>query len=126
MNFNTINLAVRFLLEITALISLGVWGWNQSEGWPKYILVIGVPLIFAAIWCTFAVPNDPSRSGNAPVVIPGILRLILELLFFAFAVYCLNNLGYVKLSLIFGIITILHYFVSYERVLWLISLRDKL
>ncbi len=121
MNINAINLTVRFLLEISALISFGIWGFNQTSGWQKYLLAIVIPLLFAALWGIFAVPNDPSRSGSAPVVIPGVFRLILELLFFFFAVYCVNNLGYVKLSVIFGVMTILHYIVSYDRIVWLVS-----
>ncbi|MGB5508782.1 MAG: YrdB family protein, partial [Robiginitalea sp.] len=61
------NLILRFLLEIIALISLGIWGWNQSESWFRFVLAIGIPGIIAVIWGTFAVPNDPSRSGSAPV-----------------------------------------------------------
>ena len=85
MGTHPINLAVRFLLEMAALISLGVWGWKVGDSWTRYILAIGIPLILAVGWGTFAVPDDPSRSGSAPVPVPGIIRLLLELGFFSVA-----------------------------------------
>jgi len=70
---NPINLFVRFVLELSALIVVGIWGYRLSDGWTKYLLAIGLPLIMAAIWGIFAVPNDPSRSGNTVIVTPGII-----------------------------------------------------
>ena len=86
MSSNPINLAVRFLLEIFSLAVIGVWGWKQSDSWEKYVLAIGLPVIAAVIWGTFAVANDPSRSGNAPVPVSGIVRLGIEFLFFGFEI----------------------------------------
>ena len=73
------NLILRFLLEIMALISLGIWGWKQSESWFRLVLAICIPVVLAVIWGTFAVPNDPSRSGFAPVITSGFIRLMIEL-----------------------------------------------
>jgi hypothetical protein len=117
-----LNLAIRFLLEIAALVALGVWGWRYgNETWLKSILALGLPIIAAAIWGIFNVPNDPSRSGAAPIVVPGIVRLTLELLIFALATLVLYNLDYPSLSWLLGSILILHYLVSYDRILWLIK-----
>lgn len=93
MGSNPINLTVRFFLELTALIAMGFWGWNQREGALRFVLAFGIPIIAAAIWGVFAVPNDPSRSGSAPVPVPGMLRLALELIFFAFAAWTLYSAG---------------------------------
>ncbi|MEZ4964579.1 MAG: YrdB family protein [Saprospiraceae bacterium] len=121
MGSHPINLALRFLLELVALISFGVWGWKQTDGWLRFVLALGIPIILAAIWGVFAVPNDPSRSGAAPVVTPGIVRLLLELTFFAFATWCLKDIGFTKTSAIFGIIVIVHYIISYDRIRWLLA-----
>ncbi len=77
-------------------------------------------MIAAAIWATFAVPDDPSRSGQAPVPIPGILRLVLELSLFGFAAWALYDAGSQMLALIIAGLTIIHYALSYDRVAWLI------
>jgi len=121
MGSHPINLALRFILELAALASVAVWGWKQSDDWPRYLLVIGLPVVLAAIWGTFAVPDDPSRSGSAPVVTPGIIRLVIELAIFAFATWSLYQLGHGKMSLALGITVVLHYVISYDRIIWLLS-----
>ena len=121
MGSHPINLAIRFLLEITALIAMGFWGWRQSEGWFRYILALIIPILAAVVWGTFAVPNDPSRSGSAPIPVPGLIRLVIELAIFLFAFWSLNNLELKVLSWVFGIIVIVHYITSYDRILWLIT-----
>ena len=121
MGSHSINLIIRFLLEISALGSAGIWGWKQSEGWIRFVLAIGIPIILASIWGVFAVPNDPSRSGNAPIVTHGVIRFAIELAFFAFATWSLYDMGLIKVSLAFGIIVVLHYIISYDRVIWLLS-----
>ena len=98
MGSHPINLAVRFLLELSALLAMGVWGWRQIESGFRFVLAAGIPIIIAVVWGTFAVPNDPSRSGAAPIAVPGILRLVIELAVFVLAIWTLFNLGYTRLG----------------------------
>ncbi len=121
MGSHPINLALRFLLELAALFSAGMWGWNQSNEWPKYFLALGIPVILAAMWGIFAVPGDPSRSGSAPIITPGIVRLCLELTIFGFATWSLYDLGWNRVGLILGIVVVLHYAASYDRLMWLLN-----
>jgi hypothetical protein len=121
MGSQPVNLALRFLLELAALGSYAVWGSQQADGWLGYLLAFALPLLGAAFWGTFAVPGDPSRSGKAPVPVPGWLRLALELLIFGLATYCLYDAGYANAGGWFGLITLVHYFVSYDRIRWLLS-----
>jgi hypothetical protein len=121
MGSNPINLTLRFLLELSALAAMGVWGWRQGENWSRLLFAVGIPLIAAVLWGTFAVPDDPSRSGKAPIPVPGILRLIIELAFFFFAVWALYDEGFTGFSWTLGILVILHYVASYDRILWLIK-----
>jgi hypothetical protein len=72
------------------------------------------------VWGVFAVPNDPSRSGAAPIAVPGMLRLAIEAIIFIFAVWALYDTGFTKLSWVLGIIVAIHYLTSYDRILWLI------
>jgi hypothetical protein len=120
MGSHPLNLAVRLLLEIAALVGIGYWGFDQHSGIWRFILGIGGPLIAAAAWATFAVPDDPSRSSRAPVPIPGVLRLVLELSLFGLAAWALYATGSPLLALILGSITIVHYALSYDRIVWLI------
>ena len=121
MAYHPLNLALRFILELAALFAMGYWGWTQHDGLARYLYAIGLPLISAVIWGTFAVPDDPSRSGKAPVPVPGALRLILELAFFALAVLALFAAGRETWGAILGIAAVLHYLISYDRILWLIK-----
>ena len=121
MGSHPINLIIRFLLELTALIAIGIWGWKLSDGWIGFVLALGMPIIVAAVWGTFAVPNDPSRSGAAPIAVPGFVRLTIELAIFAFATWTVCDLGCTGLSVVLGIVVVVHYIISYDRIIWLIS-----
>lgn len=114
------NLGLRFLLELVALWALGLWGWKTGEGALRWVLVLGLPLVAAVAWGIFAVPDDPSRSGGAPVPVPGVLRLVLELALFVFAVLSLRGVGLERWSMGLAVVVILHYAVSYDRVAWLL------
>jgi len=116
MSNHPLNLVVRFLSELAALAIAGMWGWHRGDGWTRAALALGAPLLIALLWGTFRVPDDP---GKAPVAIPGALRLVLELAVFSFAVWALINIGAVKPAVIFGILILLHYLASVDRVLWL-------
>lgn len=121
MGSHPFNLAIRFLLEIAALVCVGIWGWKQSDAWIRYILTPGLPILIGAIWGIFAVPGDPSRSGKAPVPVPGIIRLILELTIFAISVWALYDMNYERLAWILGILVSVHYLFSYDRIMWLLK-----
>jgi hypothetical protein len=120
MNLKTINLAFRFLLEVISLIVYGSWGFNLDQSWVRFVGMIGVPAAAAVLWGIFAVPDDPSRSGKAPIPVPGWLRLILELIFFAGAVWMLKSLGRTPSAWLFGTAVLLHYSISWERIQWLL------
>jgi hypothetical protein len=50
-----------------------------------------------------------------------MLRLALEALFFAFALWGLYRTGATTLSWIFGSAILVHYAVSYDRIFWLLN-----
>jgi len=121
MEMNPINLIVRFILEVIALVSVGIWGWKFTDQWFHYLLAIGIPIVLAIVWGTFNVPGDPSRNGEAPVVVSGAMRLVIELGIFSVAAWALYDVGYIKFSLILVLAVVIHYLVSYERVVWLLA-----
>lgn len=125
MGSHPINLAFRFLLELAALASFGFWGWELGEGSARFIFAFGIPVFLAAIWGIFAVPNDPSRSGKAPVPVNGVLRLIIELVIFASAIWMVFDLGKPLFSRLFGAAVVTHYLLSMDRILWLIGKQKK-
>jgi len=115
-----LNLALRFLLEIAALVAFGYWGWTQGAGVLRWLLGIGLPLIAAAAWGTFNVPDDPSRSGRAPVRVPGLVRLALEVVFFGLAVWAVFAVGQPRWAWMLIGLLLVHYAKSYDRLIWLL------
>lgn len=119
MSKNPINLALRFFLELGALAAYALWGWNTGQGWLRYALAIGVPVIMAACWGTFRIPNDP---GPAPVAVPGWARLGLELVFFAGACFALFQLNAQPYAWLFTVLVAIHYLTSLDRISWMLAL----
>jgi hypothetical protein len=68
------NLALRFLWELFALGTLGYWGFKTGSGTIAKI-GLGAPLVAAVAWGTFVSPQ-------APVQLPGLLVLVLQVLIF--------------------------------------------
>ena len=118
-----VNGAVRFLLELGAITTYAIWGYNQSDTAMRILLAIMLPLGFALLWGIFAVRNDPSRSGKTVVQTPGWIRLMLELGLFTGATWMLLNLDYTIPGWIFVFITLLHYIISYDRIIWLLKVK---
>lgn len=121
MSKHPVNLAFRFILEITAIITFGIWGFGLSDSWPRFLLAILFPLIFSVLWGVFAVQDDPSRSGKTVVSTPGIIRLFLELVLFGSAIWMQLDLQYPKLALVCWIAVGVHYISSYDRIIWLVK-----
>jgi hypothetical protein len=115
----TWNLSLRFGLEIGAITGLGWAAWNQTEGTARW--AAAVPLAAAGAWGVFNVPDDPSRSGAAPVQVPGWSRLALELLIFTGGWIGYGIAGHPAIGVTFAAVTVAHYAVSQARVRWLLA-----
>ncbi len=118
MSNHPFNLILRFVLELTATAALAYWGWVEHQGLGRVLWAIGLPALAAVIWGTFRVPDDP---GSAPVAVPGQVRLTLEILLFGTAVAMLFAAGQPLIGLMLGIVLVIHYAFSYDRVRWLIT-----
>ena len=122
--YHPLNLALRLLLELAALAALASYGWQLSEGRLMRLLgAAALPLIAATLWGVFAVPDDPSRSGEAPVAVPGWIRLTLEFAIFGAAIWSLHASRAQTWSLAMGALVLAHYGISYDRVRWLLGLQ---
>lgn len=124
MGSHPINLAARFLLELGALLGFARWGWTLGDGFVRVVLAVVLPLVAAAVWGMFNVPGDPSRSGKAPVPVPGWVRLLLELVFFSAAAVGWFAIGATVGGVIFTAAVVVHYAASYDRLQWLLAATD--
>ena len=92
------NEALRFLLELAALVAFGYWGFKSGAGnLMKWVLAIGIPLLAAVIWGTFGSPR-------AAVKLSRPLHLVFEVMFFGLAVASLYTARKPGLALAFGLI----------------------
>lgn len=115
------NLALRFVLELAALVGLGAAAWNGASGALRWVAVIGVPVVAATVWGVFNVLDDPSRSGRAPVEVAGFIRLAIELVVLAAGAVALGSAFGRSVGIGFSVVVLAHYLVSWSRVRWLVS-----
>ncbi|MDF1573987.1 MAG: DUF2568 domain-containing protein [Bacteroidales bacterium] len=112
---------VRLQAEAVALATFAFWGYHQSDTNLRIFLAVLLPLLFAILWGVFAVRGDPSRSGKTVVQTPGIVRLLLELGLFGAAIWMMLDLDHSLIALVFGLAVAIHYFISFDRIAWLLK-----
>jgi hypothetical protein len=115
------DLVLRFGLEVATVVALAAAGWQQASGATRWVAALGLPLVAVLVWGTFNVPGDPSRSGRAPVVVPGWARLVVELAILASGAVAVGVVGGPVVAAGFVALAALHYAVCFSRVRWLIS-----
>jgi hypothetical protein len=81
---------------------------------------LGVPALLALVWVTFAVRGDPSRSGGAPVPVPGWVRLAIELAIFGAAVVALARTGEWRACAVYSVALLTHHAGTLPRLKWLL------
>lgn len=97
----SVNLGVRFLLEVCALIGLGYWGFRTGNGGAlRYLLGIGAPLLAAVVWGMFVAPK-------ASIPVAAATRLVLELVIFGAAALALWAAGRPGLAGAFTLIAVI-------------------
>lgn len=93
----TLNLALRFILELCGLVAVGYWGFKTGNGRLMEILLgIGGPLAVAVLWGMIGSPNAPYPLSPA-------LHLLLELVVFGLPVLLLFFTKQPLLGVVYGI-----------------------
>ncbi|MGG2093356.1 YrdB family protein [Bacillus sp. S13(2024)] len=102
MFIKSVNLAIRFLLELCAIASLGYWGFQVGESaYTKFVFGIGSPLLLAILWGAFIAPK-------ASLKLPEPYRFILELIIFGAASFALYFVDKPILAIILGMVFIIN------------------
>ncbi|MEV6323853.1 YrdB family protein [Nocardia sp. NPDC051787] len=121
MSLNPVMLAVRFLLELVAVASFGVFGWCAFEGLWKFLLAVALPLVAAVVWAAFSVPGDPSRGGRPKVAVSGSTRLVIEFSVLGGGALALQSAGLPGWGLALAVLVIVYHVLAYDRVVWLLN-----
>lgn len=117
------NLVLRFVLELAALGAVGYWGFTSLDTWPMRLLGgLGLPVLMAAVWAVFRVPGD---GGDPVVAIPTQVRLALEFVFFAVAVFLLYRSGQRMPALVFLALVVVNYGIDYDRTIRFLTGRSS-
>lgn len=123
MGYHPLNLGLRFLLEVGGFAAFVVWGHRLVDGAWGWVLGVGVGVGAFVVWAVFNVPDDESRSGEAPVPVPGWVRLGIEAAYFGLAVWALAAVDRMEWAVGFGTLVVLHYAISWDRIGWLLGQR---
>lgn len=96
----SLNLVLRFLLELFAVFTLGYWGYLAWPfPWPGVLFMIGTPLFAIIVWGLF-------RSPKARVPLDPVGRGIVEIGVMGSAVIAWAMLGEPIVALVFGVIAL--------------------
>ena len=98
----SINLGVRFLLELCMLAAVGYWGFKTGSNWfLKIILGIGGPVLIAVIWGMFVAPK-------ATYPLHGFVLLAMEAILFGLGVVVLYATGKHSLAWSFAVVVVVN------------------
>ncbi|NUS28720.1 MAG: YrdB family protein [Streptomyces sp.] len=120
LGYHPAMLALRLVLEVTALVCFGYWAWHVSAHGLRYVAVVGIPVSVAVVWGVFATPDDASRSGDTVVATAGPLRLLLELAVFFGGAAAVYAAGAQTAALVLTVVLVAYHAASLDRIGWLL------
>jgi hypothetical protein len=96
------NEALAFLLEVAALVAVGVWGYHVGSGVPlKVALAVALPVLVAVVWGLFAAPR-------AVVKLPLWGVLTVKALVFGAAALAFVHSGHTTVGIVFAIVVLVN------------------
>jgi hypothetical protein len=103
----SVNLVLRFLLELCILVAIGYWGFKTgAQTIIKIGLGLGLPLLVAVVWGIFLAPASSIRLQEP-------WRLIAELVIFGLAIIALYSTGQRCLAGTFGGLYVINKILMY-------------
>ena len=73
-----VNLALRFLLELAAVVAVGYWGFhNGGSTVARVVLGVGSPVLMAVTWGAFVAPRSAVSVPRPVKVVLGLAILLL-------------------------------------------------
>ena len=100
------NLALRFVLELSALTATAYWGFATASGLTQWVLGLGAPALVAVIWGLVVSPK-------AKVELPRPAQFAIELLVFAAAALALVAAGQPILGIVLAAVELVSGTLNY-------------
>lgn len=94
-----VNLAIRFLCEVAALVAVAYWGYRTGPGPARWGLALLAPAAVVGVWLFFVTP-DPVIELARP------LQFAIELGVWAAATAALLATGHRALAVVFAILAV--------------------
>ncbi len=102
---------IRFVLELFAFVTLGIWGFVAWPGpWLNVVLGIGTPLFAILLWALFCSPR-------AVVQLDAFGKALIEILIMGSAALAWLMLGQPILAVVFGVAAAISGVISGRREL---------
>jgi hypothetical protein len=97
----SLNLGLRFVLELAAVIALGWWGFHAAGGAAAWLLGIGSPVLLILVWALFIAPR-------AVYPRPAAVRLIVGTVLLEIAVGSLAMVGQAIVAIVLAVVVALN------------------
>lgn len=103
------NDLLRFLLEIFAIVSLGIFGFTAFPlPWPGVLVGIGAPLIAIVLWALF-------RSPKAVFAVDPFVKALVEIAVFSSAAIAWWIMGQPIVAVVFAVVAAISGIVNGRR-----------
>ena len=106
------------LLELTAVLAYGYWGWAAHPGTTRWAWTLGAMVVAWILWDVFRVPGDGTAKPAVPI--PGWVRLIIEAAYFTGVASALAAAGLPVVGVVYIILVAIHYTLTHRRLVWLL------
>jgi hypothetical protein len=119
------QLALRFALEMASLVAWALAGWELAGdalgGWLRWLLALALVSAATGAWGTFRVDGDSGGDNDAPVRVPGTVRLVVELVVLLGGAVAVTWAGETVFGVVLALLVVGHYATTMPRVTWLVS-----
>lgn len=119
------QLVLRFVLELAALVAWGLAGWELAGdalgGWLRWLVALVLVSAAAGAWGTFRVDGDSGGDNEAPVRVPGAVRLVIELVVLLGGAVAVTWAGLTAFGVVLGVLVVFHYATTMRRTTWLLA-----
>ncbi len=115
------NLYLRFGIELMALGGIWAGASVAATSRLRWLLVVTGLLVAVILWGVFNVPDDPTRSGKAPISVTGWVRLFIELVVLGAGLWGWLSSGRVDIAVVYAMALAVHHAASLPRLRWLVA-----